>query len=166
MSRYSNWTVALKNLTIPSPKEYGRLWNLGLEKCLNAESRAWRASLAGSWKPAVLELGGCEGCLVQEVLEESRDFNSSLDRDHSWDILAKTPVAFCHCKNLLEAKLKNKGVISLVEEISRLSNVEFMVWLLLTTLLQVYSEKSKGQRECRCPALREKEPQEASCFYH
>lgn len=40
MSRYSNWTVALKNLTIPSPKEYGRLWNLGLEKCLNAESGA------------------------------------------------------------------------------------------------------------------------------
>lgn len=85
-------------------------------------------------------------CLVQEVLEENRDFNCSLARDYSWDTLAKTLVAFCPCKNLLEAKLKNKGVISLVEEISRLSNVEFMVWLLLTTLQQVYSEKSKGAK--------------------
>lgn len=33
-----------------------------------------------------------------------------------------------------------------MKEISRLSDVEFMVWLLLTALLQVYSEKSKGAK--------------------
>jgi hypothetical protein len=43
-----------------------------------------------------------------------------------------------------------------VEDISRL-HVASVVWLLLMTLLQVYSEKSKlGQKEHKCTTRKEK----------
>lgn len=45
---------------------------------------------------------------------------SNWARDHSCNIVARGVAAFCPCpKNLLVAKLKNNGLDSLVEEISK-----------------------------------------------
>lgn len=57
--------------------------------------------------------------------------------------LAKNVAAFCSGpKNLPEAELKSNGLISLVEEIPRQSNIDSVIWLLITFML-VYTQKSK-----------------------
>lgn len=74
-------------------------------------------------------------------------------RDHSCDIVTINVTAFCPCpKFLLEIKLKNFGLISSTEEISRQPNVSSM-WLLVKILLQIYNEKEQArQRETKCTA--------------
>lgn len=59
--------------------------------------------------------------------------------------LMKNMAVFCPCpENLLENNLKSNGLISLVQEISRLHNVESLAWLLLISLMQAYSEQKQA----------------------
>jgi hypothetical protein len=52
--------------------------------------------------------------------------------NHFCDILAKNMDKFCPCpKNLRKAKSKCNGLTSLMEEISRESNIDSVMWLLL-----------------------------------
>lgn len=92
---------------------------------------------------------------------------SSWPKD-SCDILAKNANAFCLCpKNLLGAKLKINGLISLVEEISTYSNINFAVWFLIITLMfWINSQPSRvygsllGQDKIRTTTLVFKESKE------
>jgi hypothetical protein len=62
-----------------------------------------------------------------------------------------------HFKNLPQAKLRSKGLFSLAEEISRQPNIDFVVLLLVITLLQVYKEKEQvGQKQYKMYSLRRK----------
>lgn len=68
---------------------------------------------------------------------------SNWARDHS-HILAKNITAFCPClKNLLEAKLKSFGLISLTE-ILRQTNIDSATWLLVITLMQACNENEQA----------------------
>lgn len=122
--------------------EMRKILKLGTEKWLGAVNRAYSSQV--------------------ESLEQSR-----VDCEESADFTGRRPFlwcsavaldAFCLCyKNLLEATLKSKGGISLVEDISRLHNVDSVVGLLLMTLLQVYSEKTKwGQKGIQMYHLKRK----------
>ena len=63
-------------------------------------------------------------------------------RDHSCDILVKKVAAFCPCpKSLPEAKVKSFELIQLAEEISKQSSIEFVMWILVVTLMRIYNEK-------------------------
>ena len=44
-------------------------------------------------------------------------------------------------KNLPEAKVRTFRLMGLAEEISRQPNIEYVMWLLVVTLLQIYNEK-------------------------
>lgn len=50
-------------------------------------------------------------------------------------------------KNLPEAKSKSFGVISFAEEISRQSTIDSVMWLLVVTVVQIYSEKKQAKQE-------------------
>lgn len=62
-------------------------------------------------------------------------------------ILVKNVAPFCSCpRSLLEAKLNSFGLI-LLTEISRQSNVDSVMWLLVMTLTQIYNDKNKWGNE-------------------
>ena len=65
-------------------------------------------------------------------------------------------------KTLLEAKLKSNGFISLVEEISRQTNIDSVTWLLLIALMQVYNKKKskQGKKKYKMYNLERKKNQE------
>lgn len=72
-------------------------------------------------------------------------------RGHSWKNLAKNLPVFCPCPgNLHKTKLKFNGLISLVEEISGVHNIESMVWSLLISLMQAYGEKEQISKKEIC----------------
>lgn len=56
---------------------------------------------------------------------------------------------FCPCSQLLnEAKLQSFGLLVLAEAtISRQSNRDFVVWLLLNTFMQGYNEKNSSSEK-------------------
>lgn len=59
--------------------------------------------------------------------------------EHSCDILTENVTAFCPCpKNSPVSKLNSRELIYLAEEVSRQPNTDFIVWLLVITLMQVY----------------------------
>ena len=63
-------------------------------------------------------------------------------RDCSYDILGENVTAFCPClKSLPEAKVKSFGLIPLAEEISKQPSIDFVMWILMVTLMKIYSEK-------------------------
>ena len=72
--------------------EYGRLWDLGLERQLNKQSLMGRPSRSLGDRNA----GSCVDCggPVREASEGSEDFASNRDRGHSCSILAKYLAAF------------------------------------------------------------------------
>lgn len=49
--------------------------------------------------------------------------------------------------NLPEANLRSKRLSSLVEEASRKHNVDFVMWILVSTLVQVYVKEEKAEQE-------------------
>lgn len=77
-------------------------------------------------------------------------------------ILAKDVTSLCPCpKNLPEIKLKSYGLMALVEEISRKSSMDSVVWFLLVTLIQIYIEKKQADQGKNIKYVRvEKEHQE------
>lgn len=50
-------------------------------------------------------------------------------------------------KNLLEADLKSFGLIKLAEEISKQPSIDFVTWLLVFTLMQIYNEKEQARTQ-------------------
>lgn len=65
---------------------------------------------------------------AQEVSEKHNISNEA--KNQSCNILAKNVASFCPCsKNLLVAKLKKFGLISLAEDFSRQSNIYCAEWL-------------------------------------
>lgn len=64
-------------------------------------------------------------------------------------MLAKSWPASCLCpSNSPETKLKSRGLVSLVEAISRQHNIESVTWLILISLKQLCNENDQtGQKE-------------------
>lgn len=57
-------------------------------------------------------------------------------------------LGFCPCpKNMLEAKLKCLGPISLAEEISGQPVIDSVVWQLAIALMQTYSEEEQVEQK-------------------
>lgn len=99
-----------------------------------------------------MESSGAEGNLncgdpVPEVLEE-KNINM-LTGDNSFDIFVKKNVAaFCPSpKYMTDAKLKSCGLSVLAEEITRQPNIDCLVWLLMTTLIEIYNEKELSKEK-------------------
>ena len=73
----------------------------------------------------------------------------SWSRDHFCDIFVKNVAAFCSCpKSLQESKLKSFGLM-LAEEISKQPSIDWVAWLLVSRLMQIYKESSnltKGKK--------------------
>lgn len=66
---------------------------------------------------------------------------------HSCNILAKYVAIFCFCsKNLPEAKLESYELTILAEEVSRQPNIDYIDWLLVATLVQIYNEKEEREQ--------------------
>ena len=62
--------------------------------------------------------------------------------------MARNLDAFCACpKNLPETKLKNNGLIHLMEKFSRQYNVESMIRLVLIMHVQVYNTRKQVSQE-------------------
>lgn len=58
---------------------------------------------------------------------------------------AKNLTEFCPCpQNLRETKFKSKELISIHEEISRQHTIKAMVWLFLTTCIQIDNDGNKN----------------------
>lgn len=77
--------------------------------------------------------------------------------DHPCDILAKYVAAFGYSlKNLPEAELKRNELISLVVVISRQSNIDSAVWLLITFVLVYNAEEQARQNEIQILQSEEK----------
>lgn len=78
---------------------------------------------------------------AHEIREGTMDFTGKWATNHSCYIQARTPSAFFQCPKIVnEAKLKSKRLNYLEEEISIQNSIQSMGWLLLTTLIQVYSK--------------------------
>lgn len=78
--------------------------------------------------------------MMQAQSTEVSGGNSSSNwaRDYSCDVLANNVTAFCLCpKNLSGVKLKSSGIISLTKEISRQPRINFVVWLLMITVMPI-----------------------------
>ena len=83
--------------------------------------------------------------LVQEVSEKNF---SMLTGNHCCDILVKVVVAFCPClKSLPKAKVKNFELILSSEELSKQPSIDFVMWILVVTLIKIYNERSKLRKE-------------------
>lgn len=83
------------------------------------------------------------GSPAQKGPEESNASNWT--RDHYFNILAKNVASFSPVLKLSEADLKSFGQI-LLEEISRLPNVDSITWLLVITIIQVYNKKNSREK--------------------
>ena len=69
-------------------------------------------------------------------------------RDCSYDILGENVTAFCPClKSLPEAKVKSFGLISLAEEISKQPSIDFVMGLLVLTLMKIHNKKEQTEQE-------------------
>lgn len=67
-------------------------------------------------------------------------------------------MAFCPCpKHLPETKVKSSGIILLLEEISKQLRIDFVMWFLVVTLVNIYNEKEQAeQRYYKMKFLRRK----------
>lgn len=108
-------------------------------------SRCLSRSLEGSWLEICSDswLDSSDSWLELRVQRELLDFRLFCG------VLTKNMAAFCPCpKNLLRAKFKSYGLNSWVGQISRQPNINSIMWLLIITLIHVYSEKEHvGQKE-------------------
>lgn len=75
--------------------------------------------------------------------------------DHFCD-LAKNVATFSCPKNSPEANQKSNRLISLAEKISKQPNSDFVIWLLIITLIQVYNEKEYMEQKVTENILKEK----------
>lgn len=120
-----------------------------------------RRSMEGNCAENTVDSGG----QAQEV-SKGNDI-SNWATDHSCEILAKEVAAFCPCmKNLSKIKLKSFRLMYLTEENSRQPKIDSMMWLLVVTLMQVYSEKRAGRakRIIKCTIWGENEHQKICCW--
>jgi hypothetical protein len=111
------------------------IWDFGLEKLLSAVRRIWSAVAIESRKTVVLAIM----CIIEVYLKKISEEASTLTASE----LMAISVTFCQIIWLLSAHVlriclwqnfKSNGLISLVEETSRLYNVESALWLLINFL--------------------------------
>lgn len=77
---------------------------------------------------------------AQEVSEKKTI--SKWSRDHFYDILAKTVVAFCSClKSCLWLKWRVFDLMALAEKISGQLSIDSVMRLLVVTPMQIYNER-------------------------
>lgn len=78
------------------------------------------------------------------ISEGTMDFTGKEATNHSCYNQAITPSAFFQCPKIVNgAKLKSKRLNYLEEEISIQNSIQSMGWLLLITLIQVYSKREQ-----------------------
>lgn len=94
-------------------------------------------------------LSRCLSRSLEDSWLELRVQRELLDFRLVCDVLTNNMAAFCPCpKSLLRAKFKSFGINSWVGQISRQPNINSIVWLLIITLMHVYSEKEHvGRKE-------------------
>ena len=67
-------------------------------------------------------------------------------RECSCEVLVNNLAVSCPCpKKLLEAKVKDFGLILLGEEISKQPKIDSVTWLLVVTLMKIYNEKEQAE---------------------
>lgn len=54
-------------------------------------------------------------------------------------------VNFCHPKNLPEVKLKSLVLLLLAERMERQPQIDYILWLLLITHMQIYNGKQQTE---------------------
>ena len=88
----------------------------------------------------------CRGS-AQEVSEEKNI--RILPRDCSCDILLKNVTVLCPCQKkicLSAANLENLALTTLAERFFRQPSTDCVAWLLVATLIQIYSEKEQVEQ--------------------
>lgn len=160
-----NWRVAC-GCEEPEDLFFKELWkSLGLWN--NTVAECLKQSLCHPTKTLKVRKAESIANYVDPAQEVSGRNNISIRaRDHYWDILANNVVSFFHIpcpKNMPEARLKNNMLVSLVENMSRLSNI---VWLFIITSLQVYDFKkvSRVRRNANCTTWKGKKHREIKCL--
>lgn len=98
----------------------------------------------GAWETVLRSNLNCAD-MARDVSEEKTI--SKWPRDCFCDVLAKNIAAFCPCpKHLHEITLKSLQLRRLAE-ISREPCFDCVLWLLVTTVMQIYIEKYK--KKCK-----------------
>ena len=94
----------------------------------------------------------------QQAAKKSNKLRSKAGEDPQKGVFKALAKPLSGKKNLPEAKSKSFGLIQFAEEISKQYNIDFVIWLLVLTLIQIYKEKEQVELgEIRKAQFKEKE---------